>query len=108
MHSSAISLAEDLINITDVNPSDIILYATCFFRGNEFRRCLAALEQRSMLSAEIMQQVSNAITTAKGNSNNVWPNCETIPCYITGILLAAQSLFQLEQYEDCLILLESM
>lgn len=90
-HNSALQFAQQLYRLSKAVAHGI-LYAKCFFLTDEKRRCLGILEQMGFLGAEAIQAVR-----------------EMSPGYIdylSAILLAAQCLHDLEQYDDCIALID--
>ena len=108
---SAALYAERLMRLTGNNVADIIVFARCYLLSGEHRRCLAILEQKGLLSASIIRGLSDSIRPTTVNnlhdlSENISAKCDHIN--LIGIQLAAQCLFSLEQYEDCISLLDPL
>ena len=106
LYTTASFFSERLIRFPDADTSDSILFARCYLSGGEPRRCLAALEQRGLLSANDLQNVSDALnpisTTTRKNKPIIDKNI------LSAINLAAQCLLTLEQYDDCIALLDPL
>lgn len=85
----------------------IFLYnIQCFYRGGQYRRCLAILEQKGYLSATVVVDLGRWLLI-----NSVQTSSEELDNFkerICGIELAAQCLYSLEQYEDCVSLLQPL
>jgi hypothetical protein len=84
---------------------------SCLHGSSEYRRCLALLEQKGMLSASKLLNISSLVRpdTDDPKHHSILKHDDRfheINCSLSAVLLAAQSLVKLEQYEDCLILLE--
>lgn len=111
LYVSAALYAERLTRFTGNNIADIIAFARCYLLSGEHRRCLAILEQKGLLSASIIRGVSDSIRpTAVINLQDL-NESSTVKCEhinLVGIQLAAQCLFSLEQYEDCISLLDPL
>lgn len=103
LYSTASFFSERLIRYPDAEPSDSILFARCYLLGGEPRRCLAALEQRGLLSATDLQNVSEALHPLSKNKSI------TIDKHVlSAINLASKCLLTLEQYDDCIALLDPL
>ena len=92
----------------------INLRLQCFYLQNQPRRCLAALEQRGLLSAHNTQLLSEMLLTTSSAPvlNGLSDNDESSICsgsnfidLVSAFQLAARCLFSLEEYEDCVTLL---
>jgi tetratricopeptide (TPR) repeat protein len=84
-------------------------FSQCYYLQNQPRRCLAALEQRGLLSAHNTQLLSTSLLTS--NSDSLL-STETTPLsrsdfidLVSAFQLAARCLFSLQEYEDCVTLL---
>lgn len=97
--ASATHFAEILHHMTQ-STCHGVLFARCLYLGDEKRRCLGMLEQLGYLNAASIQQLRD------GPSNtNTFTRSDDI---ISAVLLAAQCLFDVEQYEDCVTLLDPL
>ncbi len=94
--------------------ADQLLLARCYLASNEPRRCLAALERRELLSAQIIGDLSDTLspTHALGDGDDMGHVSSPPPAlfflHMQGVMLAAQCLVTLEQYEDCTLLLDPL
>lgn len=61
LHQSAIFFAEKLIRCSGATPRDAVLYAKTYYGTGEYRRCLAVLEQKGLLSAEAIVALSECL-----------------------------------------------
>lgn len=107
LFSSASVLAEILIS-DGCQQSDYILYAKTFFCGGEPRRCLAILEKMNFLSASLIDAIAFEINPELSDKQLNVPRKEItldLKVHLEAIRLAAQCLFAINQYEDCLTLL---
>ena len=83
----------------------------CFYLQNQPRRCLAALEQRGLLSAHNTQLLSGALLTVAdfpvySHESDTGPlSGSNFTDLVAAFQLAARCLFSLEEYEDCVTLL---
>lgn len=86
----------------------------CFYLQNQPRRCLAALEQRGLLSAHNTQLLSEMLLTASlspvsmgflGKDESSICSGSNFADLVSAFQLAARCLFSLEEYEDCVTLL---
>ena len=104
--STACLLADRLLRLPDSTPQDIVLFARCFQAKGEPRRCLATLEHKGLLAAQAMTSLSSAL------SPRVIQRVATVPttlyCHLDAVHLAAQCLLSLEQYDDCVHLLDPL
>ena len=89
--------------VIDALSKNSILFARCYLHGGEPRRCLAALEQRGLLSATDLQNVSEALHPLSKNKSIMID--KTV---LSAINLASQCLLTLEQYDDCIALLDPL
>ena len=127
MYGTASFIAEQITRASDATIGDLLIFAKCFYLQHQPRRCLAALEQRGLLSAQNTQLLSEALVNGIGSSSNDIPNASvhapgissssssssSPPLDMANLLdliaafqLASQCLFTLEQYDDCVALLE--
>eukprot|EP01041_Mallomonas_annulata_P004075 gene4077-8105_t len=112
MHETAAFFAERLLRLPDIQISDEVLFARCYFNTGEYRRCLAVLEHRGLLSTDILCELGQILhptsttTTNNGSNTNEISNYHSILDRIEAILLAAKCLVATEQIEDCIALLE--
>lgn len=97
MMVSAVHYAELLYRKTRL-PAHGLLYARCYFLANEKRRCLGVLEQLGYLNLE-----EGSIPFYENNSEG---SVDQLLFACSANLLAAQCLFDLEQFEDCVALLD--
>jgi len=98
---SAAFMAERLTMMKDSNIADYILYAKCYFRDGQPRRCLAILEQKGLLSANVVRMMGVWMRGGEAVSATA-----TYLSQIAALALAAQCLVSIEQHEDCVSLLE--
>lgn len=108
---SAALYAERLMRLTGNNIADIITFARCFTLSGEHRRCLAILEQKGLLSASIIRSLSDSLRPTTVSNLHDLNESITVKCdnfNLIAIQLAAQCLFSLEQYEDCISLLDPL
>ena len=103
--STACTLCDRLLRLPDANLSDSVLFARCYQLAGEPRRCLASLEHNGMLAAQVITDISTVLSPSESPvaPDSIHP---TFFDYLNGIHLAAQCLFSLEQYDDCINLLE--
>jgi len=100
-------LAEALMRQPAVTKADIVQFARTYFSIGEPRRCLAVLEHKGMLSAQYIHELSLVLSPRASHSESGLPS-EDLHNILSSIHLAAQCLFNLEQYNDCIHLLESL
>jgi len=118
MHTSAAFMCEQLIQHPDTTWHDLTLFARCYYQAGEYRRCLAFLEHKGMLSAEIIQSIINVLNpsshaTINSNGSIIMDDssvydAKSLLDRISAVQLAAQSLLVLEEYDDCLQLLNPL
>ena len=117
MHKTAIFLAERLLSHPSSGLVDCILFAKCFYLNGETRRCLAFLENKGLLSAGLIRTLSLAIRPSEPhpspmNGYNIGRDVGhddvvgSLEEKLAAVQLASQCLFSLEQYEDCLLLID--
>ena len=88
-----------------------VIYFQCFYLQNQPRRCLAALEQRGLLSAHNTQLLSEtllslaSITLIRDSDGAGIISGSNFTDLVSAFQLAARCLFSLEEYEDCVTLL---
>ena len=109
---TACILADRLLRMADSCLSDVVLFARCFQCAGEPRRCLAALEHKGMLGAQVITDLSELLAP-KSLSDGAEAEAEAeVPVfffdYLGAVHLAAQCLLELEQYEDCVHLLDPL
>ena len=107
--STACLLADKLLRMPGAGLADQVLFARCFHTAHEPRRCLAALEHKELLSAHVIADLSDVLSPNKtlGGPSTLAPPASFYD-YMQGVLLAAQCLMSLEQYEDCINLLDPL
>lgn len=118
MYSSAIFFAERLSRTNNAAISDHIQLAKCFQHANEHRRCLATLQQKGLLEVSVIGPLSNILRppnfsrqalsqsqSAQGEADFLTP---VHLQHLSAVYLAGNCLYRLEEYEDCLTLLESL
>ena len=91
--SSALHYAQQLYKLTK-SIAHGILCARCHYLSDEKRRCLGVLEQLGFLGADVIQAVRETAPESQD--------------YLTAIVLAAQCLYDLEQFEDCVALVDPL
>ena len=101
---SATFLAEQLVRQRNASCSDYILYAKCYNQNGEYRRCLAVLEHKGILSAQVFSELSDAICLKDVQTSK--STQARLLVWLSGVHLASLCLFSLEQYEECLDLLQ--
>ena len=129
MFGTASFIAEQITRASDASIGDLLIFAKCFYLQHQPRRCLAALEQRGLLSAQNTQLLSEALVNGIGSSSGIYDShnasirapgissssssSSSPPLDMSNLLdliaafqLASQCLFSLEQYDDCVALLE--
>ena len=129
MFGTASFIAEQITRASDATIGDLLIFAKCFYLQHQPRRCLAALEQRGLLSAQNTQLLSEALVNGIGSSGGNYDihnasihapgisssssSSSSPPLDMSNLLdliaafqLASQCLFSLEQYDDCVALLE--
>ena len=60
--NSACTLADRLLRLPDSTVSDVVLFARCFQCAGEPQRCLAALEHKGMLAAQIIADLGELLS----------------------------------------------
>jgi hypothetical protein len=115
MYTTAILLTEELLRQPETLDSDFILFGRCFFAKREYRRCLGALEQSDLLHSQGILQIADLFnpdpnsTSIDSNQITAINTLETRHINILeALLLASQCLIELEQYEDCVHLVEPL
>ena len=118
LYLSASLIVEKLISIGSITEGplldsmyveDCVLYARCFFLSGEPRRCLAVLEQKQLLSANLISYLADIVNPQNGKNENYDVKfLQNVSLHLEAIQLAAQCLFSIEQYDDCSILLEPL
>lgn len=130
MFASAAFVFEHVTRCPDATIADLLAFARCFYLQHQPRRCLAALEQRGLLSAQNTQLLSEALlddgvvawsgdplspapaaAPSSSSSSSSAATGGSLPAphlmdLVAAFQLAAQCLFSLEQHEDCAALLE--
>ncbi len=86
-------------------PWDKILCGRCFYQCGEYRRCLAALEQESLLTIEAIRHTHDCISLDLTTTAELRKTFD-YDAHVGALLLAAQCLCAVEQYDDCILLLE--
>ena len=109
--STACFLAEMLTRQADVTKADIILFAQTYFSSGEHRRCLAVLEHKGLLSAYYINELSAVLLPdlsgpSISSSGSKGTPLAVLQDILSALHLATQCLFALEQYSDCVHLLE--
>eukprot|EP01038_Epipyxis_sp_PR26KG_P012333 gene12333-16542_t len=113
MYISAAFSAEQLTLMNGSTEFDIILYAKCFYCNNEPRRCLAVLEQRGLLLSIRIAQLCEYLLQYNNNCmdesieiehNIIIQQKNQSTCL--AIQLAALCLYNVKEYDDCMMLLE--
>ena len=104
--SSASFLAETLVRQPDATRADVVQFARTYFSTGEPRRSLAVLEHKGLLSAQLIHELSQVLSPRSLQSESQTPQGELLQSILSGLHLAAQCLFSLEQYSDCIHLLE--
>ena len=126
MIHNAIMLVELIFRTPDFDASDIVLSAQCFFQNAEYRRSLAMLESKGLLSIENIQTVCEMINASdhsiQEEKDNQDKQSDTLLLssasssssssskmhIVSAIQLASTCLLKLEQYDDCLALVEPL
>ena len=132
---TACVLADRLLRLADSTAADIVLFARCFQAKGEPRRCLAALEHKGLLAAEAMTALTAALSprganaspggmvsamgstggstgsvmfSSSSSSSSGSPMSAALYPHLQAVHLAAQCLLELEQWDDCVHLLEPL
>jgi hypothetical protein len=111
MFGSAVLMAEKLIRMPSVTTADMVLFADCYFQSGEYRRCVAVLEQSGLLSAQTLSEVGEYLHPSNDDDNKLaTANIESFSLFekINAIQLGARCLMVLEEYDDCINLLDSL
>ena len=90
---SALHFAQQLYKLTK-SIAHGILCARCHYLSDEKRRCLGVLEQLGFLGADAIQAIREAAAESQD--------------YLTAVVLAAQCLYDLEQFDDCIELVDPL
>jgi tetratricopeptide (TPR) repeat protein len=91
--ASALYYCERLFKLTREIGHGVLL-ARCHYLANEKRRCLGVIEQLGYLGDNAMQCIRDGSNQADH--------------YLSALLLSAQCLLDLEQYEDCISLIDPL
>lgn len=81
--------------------------AQCYYDNGEPRRCLSLLERKGMLSHQRIASIAEYVKPLQFSIVSV-PPTDDILVSLKSVLLAAQCLFLLEQYDDCITLLSEV
>lgn len=117
MYRNACTLADLLIQLPDSSTEDILLLGRCFHLSGESRRCLAVLEHHGVLAAEKISYLSSILThnlqdevsaLMNNNSNEGESELAGLNFTLQVVHMAARCLYSLNQYEDCVNLLEPL
>ena len=105
MYDSASIVAEKLArNSSNIN--DIVLFADCYFHSGQYRRCIGVLEQSGILNAQILSEISKSIQSFDMINNT--EQLEQLSAKLNAINLGAKCLLLLKEYEDCIVLLDTV
>ena len=106
--STGCYLAEALLRQPDATQADVVQFARTYFMSGEPRRCLAVLEHKGLLSAQFIHDLSLVLSPRSPLAESQLAASEDMQNVLSGIHLAAQCLFNLEQYNDCIYLLDPL
>lgn len=76
----------------------------CYFRDSQYRRCLAILEQKGYLSAAVVLDLGKRLSGITTSAISPIDFQEQI----SAVALAVQCLYRLEEYEDCVSLIQPL
>lgn len=111
MYGTAISFGSQLTQLPSAQVSDCVLFAKCFLLSGEYRRCLATLEHRGLLSADNILFISRYLSVTNGNDTTSAPTIDqmdVVKDMLSAVQLAAKCLLSLKEYQDCLTLLSPL
>jgi hypothetical protein len=114
MYDSAVLMAEKLTRYVGATIGDTVLFADCYFYSGQYRRCLAVLEQSGLLSAQILSEISAIIHPSDHACSSVsnfiaqFSSDDRLFDKINAVHLGAKCLLALEEYEDCIGLLDTV
>jgi len=75
-----------------------------YFQLGEPRRCLATIEQRDLVSAEVIGELFQLLS----NNAHIGLEKDSFANKFYAVILAGQCLFSLQQYDDCVSLLNPL
>jgi len=104
---NAILLCEELVQMSSTS-SDMLLLARAYYQKGAFRRSLTVLEQGNLLSSDAaIKTICSVFSALAPTDDNLSVGIATsdVKDALCVALLAAECLFQLEEYLDCLELL---
>lgn len=106
LYATAIILAQELLILPESSLTDKFLHARCYFHNGEYRRCIASLEQGGFLATEAIRSVYECFHNEEFQQvGNVLQKFD-VTLAVDAMLLAAQCLFAIDQFDDCILLLE--
>jgi anaphase-promoting complex subunit 6 len=112
LHGTAITFGSQLTQLPGARVSDCVLFAKCFLLSGEYRRCLATLEHRGLLSADNILLVSRCLSVsvsgAGAEEGLAADSVDDIRDMLSAVQLAAKCLLSLKEYQDCLTLLSPL